>query len=92
MTARHSRVYFFAIVRSAIGEAVPSPNDVFTTFRIATAKSGSSGVFSNGLALFVMAISSSMRLSWLAVATYKSFDCLGALSLLYTALSGTLRD
>ena len=29
--------------RSAIGEAVPNPNDVFTTLRIATAKSGSSG-------------------------------------------------
>ena len=48
---------------------MPNPSNVFTTLRIATAKSGSSGVFGNSSALFVMAISSSMRLSWLAVAT-----------------------
>ena len=47
------------------------PSCVFTTLRIATAKSRSSGVFSNGLALLVMAISSSMGLSVLT-SSYKT--------------------
>ena len=42
------------VARSAIDEACDLPSCVFTTLRIATAKSRSSGVLSNGLALFVM--------------------------------------
>ena len=70
------------VARSAIGEAVPSPNDVFTTLRIATAKSGSSGVFGNGSALFVMANKQLNETKLASSSYYKSFDCLGVLPLL----------
>ena len=71
---------------------MPSPSDVFTTLRIATAKSGSSGVFGNGSALFVMA-NKQLNETKLASSSYIQIIRLpGGTSVIVTALSGTFRD